>query len=147
MSITSQSVIELVLVGDGTSTSFTYSFNTLYETILGDGVGSVTSADTLPSSVSINSTDGSIPSGGTASLDGFGNLVLSFPSGWTGSGRCFINLEFNSGTLSGTTAAWTSATASNTTWTLPLNGNSSVMVGFVVSGTITAGTILFEVSQ
>jgi hypothetical protein len=136
----------LLLNGDGSSTSFTYSFNQFFE-LINDDSGQFINPGTLPSSVTISNVSSPIPSGGAASLDGFGNLVLNFPSAWSGVGTVYLVANFNSGTLAGTTAAWTSATASNTTWTLPLNGAPSVMVGFVVSGSITGGTILFEVSQ
>jgi hypothetical protein len=145
MSISVQSTVELSLIGDGSSTSFTYSFNRLYETLLGDG-GLITAPNTLPTSATIQTVTGAIPSGGNASLDSFGNLVLSFPSAWTGQGYCYVNLEFNSGMLSGVTAAWTSATAVNTTAELTLNGATNVLVTGVNSGTITAGTAIFQVS-
>lgn len=138
--------INIILNGDGSSTSFTYSFPSFYETVNGDN-GQITNPTTLPSSATLISVTGALPSGGSASLDGFGNLVLSFPSAWTGLGTASVQLNFNSGTLAGTTQAWTSATAVNTTWTLPLQGATSVQVGFVQSGTVTAGTIVFEVSQ
>src|SRR5579863_405013 len=134
------------LQGDGVATSFVYSFASLYETVNQDG-GQITRPTTLPSSAQIAGQQAPIPTGGTASLDGFGNLTLSFPSAWTGQGLVTVALFFNSGTLAGTTSAWTSATALNTAWTLPLNGAQSVMIGFVVSGSITGGTIVFEVSQ
>lgn len=145
MAIQQLATIQLNLLGDGVATVFTYSFNKLYETTLGDG-GFITAPYTLPTSAVLTSTTGPLPSG-NATLDGFGNLILTFNSAWSGIGTATVQLDFASGTLSGTTAAWTSATAANTTWTLPLNGSNSVEIGFVVSGTVTAGTLLFEVSQ
>lgn len=136
----------LLLNGDGSSTSFTYSFSQFFE-LINDDAGQFINFGTLPSSVVISNVSSPIPSGGTASLDGFGNLILNFPSAWSGVGTVYLVANFNSGTLAGTTAAWTSATAANTAWTLPLNGAPSVMVGFVVSGTVSSGTILFEISQ
>jgi hypothetical protein len=146
MAIQQVANVNIILNGDGTSTSFTYSFESFYETVNGDS-GQITNPGTVPTSATLINTVGNIPAGGAASLDGFGNIVLTFPSAWTGLGTCYIQLNFNSGTLAGTTQAWTSATALNTAWTLPLNGSNAVMVGFVVSGTLTGGTIVFEVSQ
>jgi hypothetical protein len=145
MSIQQQTAIQINLIGDGVSTSFTYSFSKLYETISNDG-GQVTAPSTLPTSVSISSVNGNVPTGGTASLDGFGNLVLNFPSFWTGLGACIVNLEFASGTLAGTTQAWTSATAVNSVWNLPLNGAATVLVPIVVTGAITVGVVGFFAS-
>lgn len=146
MAITQQNQIVLILIGDGVATSFTYSFSKFYETITNDA-GQITAPNTLPTSVSVQSVNGAVPVGTTATLDGFGNLVLTFPSAFSGQGQCIVNLEFASGTLAGTTAAWTSATALNTTWTLPLSGAESVLLGIVVTGTVTAGNLNFEVSM
>src|SRR5579863_1853753 len=138
--------ITLNLQGDGSSTSFTYSFPSFYETVNQDG-GQITNSTTLPTSAQIVGQQAPVPTGGTAAIDGFGNLTLNFPSAWSGQGLVSVALFFNSGTLAGTTQAWTSATALNTAWTLPLQGSNAVQVGFVVSGTLTGGTIVFEVSQ
>jgi hypothetical protein len=145
MAIQQVVTVEILLNGDNVATSFTYSFAKLFQLVLDSG--QVVNPGTLPNSATLNNVVGALPAGGSASLDGFGNLILSFPSAWSGQGTAFVGLFFNSGTLQGTTAAWTSATALNTTWTLPLSGSNSVEVGFVVSGSITGGTILFEVSQ
>lgn len=136
--------IALYLNGDGVSTSFVYSFTQLFEAQSLDSANFI-NPTTIPSSVAL--VGGTLPAGTTASLDGFGNLTITAGSAWSGSATANLQLGFNSGTLQGTTAAWTSATAVNTTWTLPLNGNNSITVGFVMSGTVTSGTILFEVSQ
>jgi hypothetical protein len=144
MSIQQAVTCEFILIGDGASTTFTYSFDKLFTFAVDDGL--VINPSALPSSVTMTNVAGAIPTGGSASLDGFGNIVLTFPSAWSGQGTVYLTLEFNSGTLAGTTAAWTSATAVNTTWTLPLAGSTSVLVPFVVTGTVTAGTILFSAS-
>jgi hypothetical protein len=145
MSIQQQATIQLPLLGDGVSTSFTYSFDKLYETISLDS-GQITAPGTIPNSVAIDTVGGNIPTGGTASLDGFGNLVLNFPAAWSGQGYINLSLSFNSGTLAGTSQAWTSATAVNTTWTLPLQGSNSVLVPIVIAGTVTGGALQFQAS-
>jgi hypothetical protein len=143
--------VTLALIGDGSSTTFTYAFNRLFELAVDSGAQLI-SPVTVPSGAAINSVNG-FPNSGSptagVSLDGFGNLVITFSGALANQdvGTVGVELLFNSGTLSGTTQAWTSATAANTTWTLPLNGMSAVQVGFVMSGTVTAGTIVFEVSQ
>lgn len=136
--------VTLLLIGDGVATQFTYSFDQLFN--LTPDSGFIINASTVPQAASII---GGTAGTGTASLDSFGNLVLNFNSAPAAgvNNECQIQLLFNSGTLAGTTQAWTSATAVNTTWTLPLNGNNAVQVGFVASGTLTGGTIVFEVSQ
>jgi hypothetical protein len=143
--------VTLTLIGDGSSTAFTYAFNRLFELIIDSGAELVSPA-TVPSSAVVGQINGFTNSGtpsAVASLDGFGNLVITFSAALANGdiGTVGVQLLFNSGTLAGTTQAWTSATAVNSTWTLPLNGLTAVQVGFVMSGTVSAGTILFEVSQ
>ena len=137
--------VTLLLVGDGAATAFTYSFSQLFN--LTPDSGYFLNQTTLPSSASY--LGGQLGLSANATLDGFGNLTLTFttppPAGVAADVQ--VQLLFNSGNLQGTTNAWTSATTVNSTWTLPLNGNKAITVGFVVSGTVTAGTILFEVSQ
>lgn len=137
--------VSIMLQGDGASTSFTYSFDQLFA-LQATGFNIINPA-TLPTSVVFIPDPDSLLPNVTPSLDGFGNLVLTFASSFTGAGAITLQLIYNSGTLAGTTQAWTSATANNTNWTLPLNGQSNVTVGFVVSGIVTAGTIQFLVSQ
>jgi hypothetical protein len=144
MAIQQVVTVEIVLNGDNVATSFTYSFTKLFQLILDSG--QIVNAGTLPSGATLNSVVGAIPAGGSASLDGFGNLVLTFSGAWLGQGTAFVALLFASGTLSGTTQAWTSATTANTTWTLPLAGSNSVLVPLVVTGTVTTGTITFTAS-
>ena len=148
MAIQQSVQIDLVLVGDGAATQFTYAFNKLFTAGNSQEPAMFASPTTIPTGASVQGTTGSLGTA-TASIDGFGNLIINFAvapaSGATG--IVSVILTFNSGTLAGTTAAWTSATALNTTWTLPLNGSNSVSVGFVVSGTITGGAITFQVSQ
>lgn len=139
--------IDLYLTGDGTSTSFTYSFTKLFALLFDTG-GVIVNPNTIPSSATVIGFNATLPTP-TTSLDGFGNLIVTFASapGNGVSGEITVQLSFASGTLAGTTAAWTSATALNTAWTLPLAGSNTVTVGFVQTGSITGGTILFEVSQ
>jgi hypothetical protein len=146
MAIQQTVVIDLFLQGDGASTVFTYSFNKLFSLLLDSG-GVVMNPSALPSSATTLGVPGTFPSC-VSTIDGFGNLVLTFGSaiGNGVSGEVTVQLNFASGTLSGTTAAWTSATALNTTWTLPLAGSAAVLVPFVVTGTVTAGTIIFQAS-
>ena len=148
MAIQQSVQIDLVLVGDGSALTFTYAFSKIFNMLVnGGGEAFLFNAGTLPSSANV--VNNPIFPSCVSSLDGFGNLVLTFSSapGLGVVGPVSVQLLFNSGTLAGTTAAWTSATALNTTWTLPLNGSNSCAVGFVVSGTVTTGTLLFEVSQ
>jgi hypothetical protein len=144
MAIQQTVAVALTLVGDGSSTVFTYSFNQLFA--FAPQAAVVVNSGTLPTSATAINPDGYLPTY-VPTLDGFGNIVLTFSGPWTGEGTATILLAYNSGTLSGTTQAWTSATATNTTWTLPLNGQNNVQVGFVVSGTVSAGVIAFQVSQ
>jgi hypothetical protein len=144
MSIQQVVQVAFVLQGDGTSTTFTYSFDQLFALQISGW--NIVNPGTIPQAVTAVNPDGFLPSY-TPSLDGFGNLVLTFASAWTGEGTATVQLAYNSGTLAGTTQAWTSATAANTTWTLPLNGQNNVQVGFVVSGTVSAGAIGFQASQ
>jgi hypothetical protein len=140
----------LTIQGDGVTTTFLFGFTQLFELALQQPGDVILSPGTVPNSVVVLGQDSNLPSS-TASVDGFGNLTLTFSTppaaDITGFGNVQLQLMFNSGVLAGTTAAWTSATPVNTTWTLPLNGSNALAVGFVVSGTITSGTILFEVSQ
>jgi hypothetical protein len=154
MAVQQSITVALNILGDGSSTSFLYSFSKLFG-LISDSGETFINPGTLPTSAAVVSVPQGFPMT-TASIDGFGNLVLVFasaPSGPNSSppvtqgANVIIQLFFNSGTLQGTTQAWTSATALNTTWTLPLTSSNSVEVGFVVTGSITGGTILFEVSQ
>lgn len=138
--------VSLLLTGDGSSSVFTYSLNQLFAlTATGE---SIINPATLPNAAQLVDPDGVLPSG-TASLDGFGNLVLTFASSWASGvvGTATVQLLYNSGTLGGTTQAWTSATALNSTWTLPLNGSNAITLGIVADGTLTAGSLVFETSQ
>jgi len=144
MAIQQTVAISLTLVGDGSSTVFTYSFNQLFA--FAPQAAVIVNPNTAPTSASAINPDGVLPLY-VPTLDGFGNLVLTFSGTWTGEGTATILLAYNSGTLSGTTQAWTSATSINTPWTLPLNGQNNVQLGVVVSGTVTSGTITFQASQ
>jgi hypothetical protein len=149
MAIQQTTNIELTLQGDGVATTFTYSFSKLFQMQFDLGV--LINPGTLPTSVTFIQVTASgnptLPSC-VASLDGFGNLILTFgaalPAGVIVT--AVVQLNFNSGTLQGTTAAWNSGTTLNTTWTLPLNGSPTVLVPFVVSGTVTGGVISFQAS-
>lgn len=145
MAIQQSVPVALVLVGDGVATSFTYSFQKFFE--LEVDLGYVINPGVIPNSAVVLSQSGTLPTA-TASLDGFGNLIITFTSapGAGVTGTVQVQLLFNSGTLEGTTAAWTSATAINTTWTLPLQGTPTVLVPLVVSGTVTGGVISFSAS-
>jgi hypothetical protein len=145
MALQQKIVASLTLVGDGAATAFTYSISKLPGLSVGSfAVGNLL---TLPTTVTYDGTNSDVP--GSASIDGFGNLIITLNSALANGAvaNITVDLLYNSGTLQGTTAAWTSATALNTTWTLPLNGSNSCSVGFVMSGTVSTGTILFEVSQ
>jgi hypothetical protein len=145
MALQQKIVASVTLVGDGAATTFTYSISKLPGLSVGSfAVGNLL---TLPTSVTYDGTNSDVP--GSASIDGFGNLIITLNSALANGAvaNITVDLLYNSGTLQGTTAAWTSATALNTTWTLPLNGSNSCSVGFVMSGTVSSGTILFEVSQ
>lgn len=144
MAIQQTVILSMTLFGDGTSTVFTYSFNQLFGFAPQSSV--IVNPNAVPTSATAINPDGFLPSY-VPTLDGFGNLVLTFASPWTGEGTVTLQMNYNSGTLSGTTQAWTSGTATNTTWTLPLNGQNNVQVGFVVSGTVSVGTITFQASQ
>src|SRR5271154_1434013 len=152
MSIQQSVTVMIPLVGDGTSTTFTYAWEKLFQLLVSPyeswaGSANFINPTTIPTSAQMISPDGILPSG-TASLDGFGNLVLTFNSSWTAGvvGNATIQLFFNSGTLAGTTSAWTSATATNTTWTLPINNSPSCLIPIVVLGTVSVGVISFQVS-
>jgi len=136
--------VQLVLQGDGVTTTFVYSFNQLFG-LAATGFN-IINPNTLPNSILAVDPDGFLPNY-TPTLDGFGNLVLTFDNAFTGAGTATLQLNYNSGTLAGTTQAWTSATAANTTWTLPLNGQNNVALGIQVSGTVSAGVIGFQGSQ
>lgn len=148
MAIQQIETINLQLQGDGVATTFLFGFNKLFAFYLnGD---TPLSFGTIPSSALVASQNGTLPAGATASIDGFGNLTITFPSAPANGaiGVVSIQVFFNSNAiLSGTTSAWTSATAVNTTWTLPLNGSTATSIGFIVSGSITGGVIAFQVSQ
>src|ERR1700675_763472 len=121
MSIQQYCTISFTLVGDGSSTTFTYSLNKIPQISLSGGTF-ILNSTTLPTGASINPLSSDVP--GTASIDGFGNLTITLNSAPANGVKVNIEVDllYNSGTLAGTTAAWTSATALNTTWTLPLNG-------------------------
>jgi hypothetical protein len=80
-------------------------------------------------------------------VDAYGNVTLTFASAPpASSGYVTLQLLYNSGTTLGGTATWTSATAVNTALTLVLQGATSLLVPIVLSGTISAGTVGFQVS-
>jgi hypothetical protein len=148
MAIQQSVQVDIVLVGDGSALTFTYAFSKLFNMLVNNGgEAALFNATTLPTSAVVVGNN-NLPNC-TASIDGFGNLVITFTSAPAAAAQGIISVQllFNSGTLAGTTAAWTSATALNTTWTLPLNGSNSCSIGFVVTGSITGGAIVFQVSQ
>lgn len=145
MAIQQAVTCELFLVGDGVATTFTYSFAYLFN--LAIDTGAIINSQNLPSAVNITNVAGAIPTGGNAALDSLGNLTLTFPSAWSGQGTVFLTLLFNSATaLGASTVGWTSATALNTAVTISTLGNASVTLAITISGTVTAGTVVFEVS-
>lgn len=135
---------QIFLQGDGVATTFVYSFNQLFGLAV-TGFNLI-NPNTLPNAILGVDPDGSLPNY-TPTLDGFGNLVLTFDTPFTVAGTATLQLVYNSGTLAGTTQAWTSATATNSTWTLPLNGQNNVALGVLVTGTVSAGVMGFQGSQ
>ena len=137
--------VDLIIVGDGVSTVFTYSFAKLFAVNMNGNT--VVNPLTLPTAVAVLGNDATLPSC-VATLDGFGNLILTFssPPGAGISGDVAVLFSFNSGTLQGTSSSWVSGTTLNTNWTLPLTGTPTVLTTFVVSGTISGGVISFQAS-
>lgn len=144
MALTQENTLQVALTGDGVSTTFIFSPSMLYVLDLLDANAPGNIA-TPASSVTVQSVPGAwvMP---TASVDLYGNVTLTFgtaPTAITG----YVQLQLNyTGVLAGTTSSWTSATALNTTWTLPLSGLSMVQVAFTVTGSLTGGTVLFQAS-
>jgi hypothetical protein len=145
MAIQQVEEIAIQVQGDGTSTVFTVGFNQLFSaTMYGDVLVNPSS---IPTSIATGSVSGSLPSC-VGSLDGFGNIILTFSSAPTSGvdGQVQVLLYFNSGNLSGTSTAWTTSTALNTTWDLATNGVPVTQIQVLITGTVTAGGLVFEVS-
>jgi hypothetical protein len=145
MAIQQVEEIAISVQGDGASTVFTVGFNQLFATTLYGDV--LVNPASNPSSVAVSSTSGSLPTC-IGTLDGFGNIILTFASAPSNGveGQVQVLLYFNSGNLSGTSVAWTTATALNTTWDLATNGVPTTQVQVLITGTVTAGGLVFEVS-
>jgi len=145
MAMQHTATIQLPLVGDGVSTTFTFGFSKLFDIICDSGA--ILNQSTLPTSATLIGVSGTLPSG-SASIDVNGNLVLTFNSAWGNgvTGIASVQLFFNSGTLSAQSAAWTSATVVDTALTATLEGAMTVLVPISVTGTISAGTLAFQAS-
>ncbi len=152
MAIQQQVQCSFVLVGDGVSTVFTYAWAQLFQFEVApnnEGVpGSANNINpnTVPSSIQAINPDGVLPSY-TPTLDSFGNLVLTFSEPWGAGviGYATLLLNFNSGQLAGSEVTWNSATPVNTSFQQAIS-DTSLSVAISVTGTVTAGTILFEAS-
>ena len=146
MAIQQSIQIDIIIQGDGAATTFTYAFNRLFS-MISDAAGPASfNLNTIPSSANVVGNP-SLPAC-VASIDSFGNLVLTFTSapGNGQVGTLSVQLLFNSGTFSGVNASWTSATTLNTTLLLALNGTTTVLVPLITSGTITGGAVQFQAS-
>jgi hypothetical protein len=139
--------ITVTLQGDGASTTFTYSLNRLPLAAVGGG-RLLNFSSGLPTSVTYDSANSSVA--GSASIDVNGNLLITLNSA-LGNGvnaDVTVDLLFNSGSIAATNVAWTSATALNTTVSIPTTGVGTVLLTYnPVSSAFTAGTTLFEASD
>jgi len=144
-----QQVVQIFLTiqGDGSATVFTFGFNKLWDvTLQGD---TLINPGTIPSSAAVLGQSSSLPTS-SASIDANGNLIITFDSAPANgvSGQVQIQLFFNSGALGANNAAWTSATALNTTLSIPTAGMGTVVLTYnPVSSAFTQGSIWFEVSD
>lgn len=144
MALQNQCTLSVLMQGDGVATTFTFSPNKMMELFLDAGV--LGNASTPAASATIAGVPSGWPAGLSATVDTYGNVTVTFASAPpANSGYVQVTLSFNS-TLSTNTAAWTSATALNSTVPLTVLGNNTVLCGMTFTGTVTAGTVLFEVS-
>jgi hypothetical protein len=141
-------LINLNIVGDGASTTWTFGFDELFDVIVSLGE-LIINPRTIPSSATVLSAPPGLTAP-TASIDATGNLVLTFSPAWGNGigGMIGVQLAFNSGSTSGATVAWTSATALNTAISVPCAGMGTALVTYnPVSSAFTAGTVVFEASD
>lgn len=139
--------VDILMVGDGAATSFTFSPSRLFGMRNSDN-GELGNLLTPATSVSVTG----VPTGWVvpaASVDTYGNVTLTFGTAPPANiGTISVQLNFNSLALATGSAAWTSATAANTALTIPTNGFGTVVLTYnPVSSAFTLGTIVFEGSD
>ena len=145
MSLQQQTLVTLLILGDGTSTVFTYGLQQIFG-FASQGSEYVNLLQ-IPSSIQLL-TDPSVPVGSVASIDSLGNLIITFSSPIASGAEATCNMlfQFASGTLDANTVTWNSSTAVNTTSQISISGASTVTVAIQQTGSVTGGVMAFQVS-
>lgn len=145
MALQQQTLVTLLLLGDGTSTVYTYGLQQMFG-FQAQGTEYINLLQ-IPSSIQLL-TDPSVPVGSTAGIDSLGNLVITFSSPIASGveASCNMLFQFASGNTDSNTVTWTSATAVNSTTQIMIAGMSTVTVAIQTSGTLTGGVMAFQVS-
>ena len=145
MAIQQQVPLQLQLLSDGSSLVFAYGIAQLFSV---NPYGDLFfNTSTLPSGVYYTS-DPSIPSGSTVTFDGLGNIIITLGSAPAAGTQMNFELWllFNAGNLGANTVTWNSSTPVNTVSQLTVAGNSTVTCSITINGSVSAGTLAFEVS-
>src|SRR5271170_2252040 len=145
MPLQQQTLVTLLILGDGTSTVFTYGLQQIFG-FQAQGSEYVNLLQ-IPSSIQLL-TDPSVPVGSVASVDSLGNLIITFSSPIASGAEASCNMlfQFASGTLDSNTVTWNSSTAVNTTSQISISGASTVTVAIQQTGSVTGGVAAFQVS-
>jgi len=145
MPLQQQTLVTLLILGDGTSTVFTYGLQQIFG-FQAQGSEYVNLLQ-IPSSIQLL-TDPSVPAGSVASIDSLGNLIITFSSPIASGAEASCNMlfQFASGTLDSNTVTWNSSTAVNTTSQISISGASTVTVAIQQTGSVTGGVMAFQVS-